>query len=393
MKCHNCSFNNKFTTVWCTRCGSTIVETVSDKNDEELPYIPTPDFERWDCWLEIKLGVNVGFFESPAHALLSHRCNDIAFSPDCLTLALATSTVSRKINQMGTREYNKIVSDYNKPVNSPIRIHDPTTGENRRMLENHTRPVNCICFTKDGKLLASASDDKTIGIFKVTEDYRRRIFKGHIGEVNSIAFSPNGKMLLSGSNDCTIKLWDVEQGTIIKSIAGYSSFVRSVDFSPDGKIFATSSDNIIRIWNAKTFQCLHTLKEHFYEIHTVRFSPDGRYLLSCDSTDSLEITSSRLAILWDPRSGKPLRKEYIRNQSYSMEFFPDGNYFAIGLIDGTIHIYETDSFKRVTTIGKSPGYGTASSLSAEKAVISLCFAPDGSSLVAGFFNYLVKIIR
>lgn len=388
MICPNCRFENKFTTVWCTRCGCALAENASDNGDWELPYIPTPDFERWDYWLEINLGVKVGFFDSPSHAHFSPRCNDIAFSPDCLTMVLVTSYISSKINE------DFIISRYHeKPLNCPIMLYDPITGEFQRKLGNHAKPINCIRFSRDGRFLASASDDKTIGIFDVTEDYQKRIFKGHTGEVNSLAFSPDGKILLSGSNDCTIKLWDAEQGTTIKSIAGYSSFVRSVDFSRDGKIFATCSDNIIRIWDAKTFQCLNTLKEHFYEIHTVRFSPNGRYLLSCDSTEYLEVTGSRLVILWNPQSGKPIRKEYIRSQSYSMEFFPDGSHFAVGMINGTIQIYETDSFRRVATIGKAPGYGISSSLSAEKAVISLCFAPDGSSLAAGFYNNVVKIIR
>ena len=393
MICPNCSFKNIFTTVYCTRCGCTLVETAGDNCNWELPYIPTPDFEKWNYWLEIDLGEKVGFFDSPSHALFSHRCNDIAFSPDCMTMVLVTSYLTRKIYEAATRKYFKLSSHREKPINCPIRLYDPITGEFQRNLENHTKPINCIRFSRDGRLLASASDDTTIGIFNVTEDYRVRILKGHTGEVNSLAFSPDGKVLISGSNDCIIKLWDVEQGTTIKSIAGYSSFVRSVDFSWDGKIFATSSDNIIRTWDAKTFQCLNTLKEHFYSIHTVRFSPDGLYLLSCDSTESPDVTGSRMVILWDPQSGKPIRKEYVRNSSYSMDFFPDGSHFALGMTDGTINIYETDTFKRVATIGKPQLYGSSSSSSTENAVISLCFAPDGSRLVAGFYNNLVKIIR
>lgn len=393
MICPNCNFENKYTTAYCACCGCALSDTSEQEIDLTPPYIPTPDFKKWQCIQEISLKEKVGFLDSPSLSLLDHRCNDITFSPDYMTLVLATASTSRKISKGATTEYNRIVSDYAQPVICPIRICDPITGESLRMVGNHTKPVNCIRFSRDGKFLASASDDKTIGIFDVMKDYQERSLKGHIGEVNSIAFSPDGKVLVSGSNDCVVRLWDVENGTGIKSIAGYSSFVRSVDFSMDGKIFASSSDNIIRIWDSKTHQCLCTLKEHLYGIHTIRFSPNNRYLLSCDSSEYLQIATDMMIILWNPWTGKPVRKEYIRCQSYCLEFFPDASHFALGMADGTIRIYETDTFRQTSVLGTPRLYSSTSSQAYEYATISLSFSPDGSSIAAGYFDNKVRIMK
>ncbi len=64
-------------------------------------------------------------------------------------------------------------------------------------------------FSRAGKTLVSASEDKTIKLWDVTTGMDQVALKGHEGWVYSVAFSPDGKTLASASEDKTIKLWDV----------------------------------------------------------------------------------------------------------------------------------------------------------------------------------------
>ena len=120
-------------------------------------------------------------------------------------------------------------------------------GSEIRTLRGHTDWVVSIAFSLDSQLLAFASDDNTIKLWKLDGTEIRTLI-GHSYGVNSVRFSPNGQLLASASDDKTVKLWKLD-GTEIKTLIRHKDWVFSVDFSPDGKLLASSSaDRTIKLW-------------------------------------------------------------------------------------------------------------------------------------------------
>ena len=58
-------------------------------------------------------------------------------------------------------------------------------------------------------------------------------FQGHNSWVTSVSFSPHGEIIASASGDKTIKLWR-RDGKLIKTLIGHNEGVDAVSFSPDG---------------------------------------------------------------------------------------------------------------------------------------------------------------
>jgi WD40 repeat protein len=94
----------------------------------------------------------------------------------------------------------------------------------------------CIAFSPDGKVLASGGYDNRIRLWNPDTGKELRVLEGHKSFVNCIAFSADGKWLASGSQDSTLCLWEVETGKVTREFQGHKSPIERMTLSPDGKV-------------------------------------------------------------------------------------------------------------------------------------------------------------
>ena len=161
-------------------------------------------------------------------------------------------------------------------------------GEALFTLEGHGNLVTSVCFSPDGRWLASGSYDGTVRLWDVETGACVRTLQGHGDFVTSVCFSPDGRMVASGSADETVRLWDVETGACIRTLEGHDGQVTSVRFSADGRMVA-SDYFTVRLWDAATGACVKTLEGHDSEVLSARFSADGRMVASGSEDETVRL--------------------------------------------------------------------------------------------------------
>jgi len=165
-------------------------------------------------------------------------------------------------------------------------------------LEDHTNCIMAVCFSPDGKQLATGSYDKSIKTYSFNEGNAilAHTLEGHTGSVQYLSFSPDCKLLCSGSDDRSIKFWNPADGSLVKSIdeAHPSRSVSSVSYSPNGRILVSAGgyDQTMKIWDAETFERKHMFEQEYATSQAI-FTADSNYIVSANHDKTVRITPCR----------------------------------------------------------------------------------------------------
>jgi WD40 repeat protein len=115
-----------------------------------------------------------------------------------------------------------------------------------------------------------------------------RTFAGHQADVYDVAFSPDGKLLATASFDKTVKLWNVENGTEIATLSGHEGKVLALAFSPNGRLLVTGGgdDKTLRLWDVPA-EGAAAIASHDGAVEGVLLSPDGALVLTVGADKTL----------------------------------------------------------------------------------------------------------
>jgi WD40 repeat protein len=208
-----------------------------------------------------------------------------------------------------------------------------------------------------------------------------RTLAGHAGVVFDCAISHDGKEVLSASNDHTLKLWNPITGEELSTIPGHPEGVIHCTFSPrDDSIVSISSgpeEKVgFRVWDTSTGELIASGGAP-NKLLTAAYSLEGNRLAISANDGTLEI--------WDTESWQcVLAMRGHQGRVEACIFSPDGRRLISGAGDwdkpGEIKIWDGNS-------GEQLGHIDAH----DKGVTTCALSPDGKQMVSGSWDHTIKV--
>ncbi|ODV66373.1 WD40 repeat-like protein [Hyphopichia burtonii NRRL Y-1933] len=275
---------------------------------------------------------------------------------------------------------------------------------------DHSSVVCCVRFSKNGEFIATGCN-KTTQVFnvktgaliaKLIDDNSSNSLNNDASTANSngdlyirsVCFSPDGKLLATGAEDKLIRIWDLTTKRIIKILRGHEQDIYSLDFFPDGdRLVSGSGDRTVRIWDLRSSQCSLTLSIED-GVTTVAVSPDGK-LIAAGSLD-------RTVRVWDSTTGFLVERLDSGNENgnghedsvYSVAFSTNGKQIASGSLDRTVKLWNLEAKQDNNQSASNNSSSNNQSLNKKSScevtyighkdfVLSVCSTPHNEYILSG----------
>lgn len=243
--------------------------------------------------------------------------------------------------------------------NPHIRLFEVNNASNQNpilSLEGHTGNVTSLGFLRNG--VCSGSEDGTVKLWDLRSPTCARSFDAK-DPVNSVALHPNQAEIISGDQNGSVKIFDLGSSRVVEEIVPAASSastspqgrvaIQSVDVAADARhivaannhaevftwdpssgatdhrpaarfrahspgayllhakispdcrsLVTTSSDGTARLFDTATWRLTQTLAQHKKWVWDAVFSADSSYLVTA--------SSDRTSLLWNLRTGAPVRQ-------------------------------------------------------------------------------------
>ena len=170
---------------------------------------------------------------------------------------------------------------------------------------------------------------------------------GHSDWVSSIAFSRDGKMLATASRDTTARVFEVGTGKSKTTFSGHRKPVRGVVFASDNqRVYSSDSQGVLSLW-----KIADAGKEK-------DVASGAGELFHMTATDHFVFVSAADRVRqYDQSSNEEIRSfDGQRHGGLSLALGAKAERVASGGFDGQVHVWNITDGKSIVHFTAAPGY-------------------------------------
>ena len=225
----------------------------------------------------------------------------------------------------------------------------------KQTLANADQPIRDVCFSKDGKTIATCGDFGRIHTWDGLSGEAIAAFVGHEQSIGSVEFLDE-QSLLSCSVDRSARVWTLSPSWTLEQTIGNKDKpnlivhrVTALDFNAQSTQLAVASGVPSRSGELQVLdlnekkRLMHLPEAHSDVIYGVSFSPDGKTIASVGADKYLRT--------FDLSGGKQIRRfEGHTNYVLGVGWKSDGETIASSSADNTIKIWDAQTGDQRRTI-------------------------------------------
>ena len=238
----------------------------------------------------------------------------------------------------------------------------------------HTRMVRCVAVDRQGELMASASDDKKVIIWRINTGSKVHEFDAHTDDVNAVAFHPHRNIVASGSQDNSIHLWDVSTGAMLRrTLNGHTHYVTCLCFTSNGDFLVSGSiDKTVILWDIKSKNDEDKITLlHSDHIHAVTSHPTKAVLVSGGNDKRI--------LVWDMDSHtQEFELSSHSGAVHALAFNISRDILASGSADKTVVVWNVEKRCQVHTLNGHTRWVRSLSFHPENATCLISGSGDQS---------------
>ncbi len=251
---------------------------------------------------------------------------------------------------------------------------------------------NDMALSPDGKSLAIAMSDSSVTVYQYPAMKILHKLRHHQSSVSTVCFSHNGRLIASGGRDHTVVIWNLKSGkSTIVNDSSFSQGIYQLRFHPGDDFLGIVSwlrdksrdpgiFGYLKLMDTESGKIIATKELDNHPAAGLRFSPDGsQMILSSWGELVYGIHTNELHTQWTFDLSDPS----AYNAFHALDLSPDGQIIAAGGADHAIYFINASDGQ---LLYKSPDY-----LGHKKIVKATSFSPDGNLLASSGADHQIII--
>lgn len=161
-----------------------------------------------------------------------------------------------------------------------------------------------------------------------------------IGGTAAVAISADGTKIAAATYDADVRAWKASNGELLRTIGELPVSMFALKFSPDGKwLAAGGADRQLYLYDADTWKQTRALSGQPEMISAIDVSSDGT-MVATGGFSELTLKNPVKVLVWDVRSGKPVRTFDAAQRVGAVAFGPDSRSLAVSTFSKTVDLWE-----------------------------------------------------